>query len=98
MKMPKRSGYGHMDMFESIKDLLNNGKYDFARGDHSYSGRRRDVCLFGQRVHAYIYVGHQNALKRYMKENRTEFDKLKDKEKTWRKYSGGFFELLSNIM
>lgn len=52
-------------------------------------------------VYAYIYVGHQNALKRYigyMKENRTEFDKLKDKEKTWRKYSGGFFVLLSSIM
>ena len=100
VKMPKRSGYGHMDMFESIKDLLNNGKYDFVRGDHSYSGRRREVCLFGQRMYAYIYVDHQNALRGYMgymKENRAEFEKLKDKEKTWRKYSGGFFVLLSNI-
>ncbi len=100
VKMPKRPGYGHMDMFESVKDLLNNGKYDFERGDHSYFGRRREVCLFGQRMYAYIYVDQQNALKAYrdyMKDHREEFENMKDKEKTWRKYSGGFFVLLSNI-
>ncbi len=100
VKMPKRNGYGHMDMFDSVKDLLNNGKYDFAREKHSYFGRRREVCLFGQRMYAYIYVDHQNALSGYndyMRDHSAEFEGLKDKEKTWRKYSSGFFVLLSNI-
>ncbi len=100
VKMPKRPGYGHMDMFDSVKDLLNNGKYDFARENHSYFGKRREVCLFGQRIYAYIYVDHQNALKgynQYLKEHHDEFGKLKDKDKTWKKYSCGFFVLLSNI-
>lgn len=62
VKMPFRKGYGHMDMFDSVKDLLNNGKYDFVRGKHTYFGRRREVCLFGKRMYAYIYVDHNNAL------------------------------------
>lgn len=100
VKMPKRNGYGHMDMFESVKDLLNNGKYDFQREKHTYFGKRREVCLFGKRIYAYIYVDYQNALsgyQDYMKGHGAEFAKLKDKEKTWKKYSCGFFVLLSNI-
>ena len=100
VKMPKRNGYGHMDMFESVKDLLNNAKYDFRRGKHSYFGKRKEVCLFGQRIYAYVYVDHQNALSGYndyMRDHAKEFESLKDKEKTWRKHSSGFFVLLSNI-
>lgn len=100
VKMPKRNGYGHMDMFDSVKDLLNNGKYDFVRGKHSYFGKRRDVCLFGQRMYAYIYVDQQNALAGYgdyIRDHQEEFERMKDKEKTWRKYASGFFVLLSNI-
>lgn len=100
VKMPKRNGYGHMDMFESVKDLLNNAKYDFKRGKHSYFGKRKEVCLFGQRIYAYVYVDHQNALSGYndyMRDNEKEFESLKDKEKTWKKHSSGFFVLLSNI-
>lgn len=100
VKMPKRNGYGHMDMFESVKDLLNNAKYDFRRGKHSYFGKRKEVCLFGQRIYAYVYVDHQNALSGYndyMRDHAREFESLKDKEKTWRKHSSGFFVLLSNI-
>lgn len=99
VKMPKRNGYGHMDMFDSVKDLLNNGKYDFKRENHSYFGKRREVCLFGRRIYAYIYVDHQNALSGYndyMRDHEREFEGLKDKEKTWRKYASGFFVLLSN--
>lgn len=100
VKMPKRNGYGHMDMFESVKDLLNNGKYDFRREGHTYFGKRREVCLFKQRVYAYIYVDHQNALmgyNDYIREHEREFEGMRDKEKTWRKYSSGFFVLLSNV-
>ena len=100
VKMPKRKGYGHMEMFDSVKGLLNNGKYDFVRGNHSYFGIRREVCLFGRRIYAYTYVDHQNALagySDYMRDHAAEFGDLKDKEKTWRKYSSGFFVLLSNI-
>lgn len=100
VKMPKRNGYGHMDMFDSVKGLLNNGKYDFVRERHSYFGIRKEVSIFGQRMYAYIYVDHQNALagySDYMRDHRKEFEGLKDKEKTWRKYSSGFFVLLSNI-
>ncbi len=100
VKMPKRNGYGHMDMFESVKGLLNNGKYDFVREKHSYFGMRKEVSLFGQRMYAYIYVDHQNALagySDYMRDRAKEFEGLKDKEKTWKKYSSGFFVLLSNI-
>lgn len=100
VKMPKRNGYGHMDMFESVKGLLNNGKYDFVREKHSYFGIRKEVSLFGQRIYAYIYVDHQNALagySDYIREHPKEFEGLKDKEKTWKKYSSGFFVLLSNI-
>lgn len=100
VKMPKRNGYGHMDMFDSVKDLLNNGKYDFVRGKHSYFGKRREVCLFGQRIYAYVYVDHQNALLGYgdyIREHQKEFGNMKDKEKTWRRYASGFFVLLSNI-
>ena len=100
VKMPKRNGYGHMDMFDSVKGLLNNGKYDFVRERHSYFGIRKEVSIFGQRMYAYIYVDHQNALagySDYMRDHRNEFEGLKDKEKTWRKYSSGFFVLLSNI-
>ena len=82
VKMPFRAGYGHMDMFASIKDLLNNGKYDFVREKHAYFGKRREVCLFGQRVYAYIYVDHNNALKGYrdfMYGHLDEFKGMKDK-------------------
>ena len=87
-------------MFESVKGLLNNGKYDFRREGHTYFGMRREVCLFGQRMYAYIYVDHQNALMGYndfIREHEKQFEAMKDKEKTWRKYSSGFFVLLSNI-
>jgi len=100
VKMPFRKGYGHLDMFESVKDLLNNGKYDFMRENHMYFGKRREVCLFGQRMYAYIYIDHNNSLSGYrdfIKEHPKEFEKMKDKEKTYRKYSSGFFVLLSNI-
>lgn len=100
VKMPLRKGYGHMDMFESVKDLLNNAKYDFVREKHAYFAKRREVCLFGKRMFAYIYVDHNNALqgyRDYMSKHPKDFDELKDKEKTWRKYSSGFFVLLSNI-
>ena len=100
VKMPFRKGYGHMDMFDSVKDLLNNGKYDFVREKHTYFGKRREVCLFGKRMYAYVYVDHNNALggyRDYITAHPDEFAKLKDKEKTWRKYSAGFFILLSNI-
>ena len=100
VKMPFRAGYGHMDMFFSIKDLLNNGKYDFIREKHAYFGKRREVCLFGQRMYAYIYVDHNNALKGYrdfMSSHLDDFKDMKDKERTWKKYSSGFFVLLSNI-
>ena len=100
VKMPFRKGYGHMDMFDSVKDLLNNGKYDFVRDKHTYFGKRREVCLFGKRMYAYIYVDHNNALggyRDYISAHPSEFSKLKDKEKTWKKYFSGFFVLLSNV-
>lgn len=100
VKMPFRAGYGHMDMFQSVKDLLNNGKYDFPREKHAYFGKRREVCLFGQRMYAYIYVDQNNALSGYrdfMAEHRDELEGMKDKDRTWKKYSSGFFVLLSNI-
>jgi len=45
-------------------------------------------------------VDHNNALKGYrdfMSNHIDEFKEMKDKERTWKKYSSGFFVLLSNI-
>lgn len=100
VKLPKRAGYGHMDMFNAVKGLLNNGKYDFQRENHGYFGIRKEVSLFHRRIYAYIYVDQNNALSGYndfMRNHPEEFAKLKDKEKTWKKYASGFFVLLSNI-
>lgn len=100
VKMPLKQGYGHPGLFGGIKPLLNNGKYDFCRDGHAYFGKRRKHVLFGQKIYAYVYVDHDNALngyRKFMSENPEEFSAMKDKDRTWCKYRSGFFVLLSNL-
>ena len=56
--------------------------------------------MFRHPEYAYVYVDHNNALKRYsdyLLEHEEEYNSMKDKDKDWYTVKFGYFVLLSNI-
>ena len=98
-RMPAKKGYPYKDLYWQVKDLLLNGKYVFARNGHTYFGVRKQIEIFGEQMFAYVYVDKENALTRfnkYLEENEEEYERMKDKDKTWMNVKFGYFVLLSN--
>lgn len=101
-RMPAKRGYPFKDLYTGTKNLFVNGKYAFVRNDHQYFGIRREVEVFGKRIHAYVYLDKNNASCRFAKwlagpGNKEKFDSMTDREKTWYTNKDGFFVLVSNI-
>ena len=98
-RMPARKGYPYKTLYWEVKDLINRGKYAFARKHHAYFGFRKEIDLFGHKEYAYIYVDQYNALKRfsdYLSEHEEEYEELKAKDKDWLTVKYGYFVLISN--
>ena len=98
-RMPARRGFPYKQLYWGCKPLMNWGKYDFVRNEHTYFGHEKDISLFGVDEYAYVYVDKENALagfRKYLDENEEEFRSLKDKDKDWLQVKSGYFVLVSN--
>ena len=99
-RMPNRRGYPYKKLYWELKSQIGKGKYEFVRQRHAYFGKKAPVEVFGQQEYAYVYVDHNNALKRfsdYLLEHEEEYSSMKDKDKDWYTVRNGYFVLLSNI-
>jgi len=99
-RMPARKGYPYRTLYGEVKELVGKGKYEFVRGRHAYFGFRKEVEILGQMEHAYVYVDHFNALKRftdYLTGNSEDYEKLSLKDKDWQTVRFGYLVLVSNI-
>ena len=99
-RMPNRRGYPYKKLYWDLKAQIGKGKYEFVQRRHAYFGKKLVVEVFGHPEYAYVYVDHNNALKRYsdyLLEHEEEYDFMKDKDKDWYTVKFGYFVLLSNI-
>lgn len=99
-RMPNRRGYPYKKLYWELKAQIGKGKYEFVQRRHAYFGKKVPVEVFGQQEYAYVYVDHNNALKRYsdyLLEHEEEYLSMKDKDKDWYTVRYGYFILLSNI-
>ena len=99
-RMPNRRAYPYKKLYWELKAQIGKGKYEFVQRRHAYFGKKVPVEVFGQQEYAYVYVDHNNALKRYsdyLLEHEEEYLSMKDKDKDWYTVRYGYFILLSNI-
>ena len=99
-RMPNRRGYPYKTLYWDLKSQIGKGKYEFVQRRHAYFGKKIAVEVFGHPEYAYVYVDHNNALKRYsdyLLEHEEEYNSMKDKDKDWYTVKFGYFVLLSNI-
>ena len=99
-RMPNRRGYPYKKLYWDLKAQIGKGKYEFVQRRHAYFGKKLVVEVFGHPEYAYVYVDHNNALKRYsdyLLEHEEEYNSMKDKDKDWYTVKFGYFVLLSNI-
>jgi hypothetical protein len=99
-RMPNRRGYPYKKLYWDLKAQIGKGKYEFVQRHHAYFGKKIPVEIFGQREYAYVYVDHNNALRRYSEyllDHEEEYASMKDKDKDWYTVRFGYFVLLSNI-
>lgn len=99
-RMPNRKGYPYKTLYWEFKDEIGRGRYEFVRKGHTYFGKRKEIELFGVREYAYVYVDHNNALKRfsdYLAEHQEDYALLRNRDKDWYTVRYGYFVLLSNI-
>ena len=99
-RMPNRRGYPYKKLYWDLKAQIGKGKYEFIQRRHAYFGKKLVVEVFGHPEYAYVYVDHNNALKRYsdyLLEHEEEYNSMKDKDKDWYTVKFGYFVLLSNI-
>ena len=99
-RMPNRRGYPYKTLYWDLKSQIGKGKYEFVQRRHAYFGKKLVVEVFGHPEYAYVYVDHNNALKRYsdyLLEHEEEYNSMKDKDKDWYTVKFGYFVLLSNI-
>lgn len=97
-RMSARNPYPYKTIYHKVKDKLNQGKYAFVLNGHSYFACRLQLSIFGRRCFAYAYVDNENANKAfrdYMDRHGDEFEKLADRDKSFRLIEGGHFVLLS---
>ena len=99
-RMPNRRGYPYKTLYWDLKSQIGKGKYEFVQRRHAYFGKKLVVEVFGHPEYAYVYVDHNNALKRYsdyLLEHEEEYNSMKDKDKDWYTVKFGYFVLLSNV-
>lgn len=99
-RMPARRGYPYKDLYWKLKPQIGKGKYEFVQRRHAYFGKKVEIEIFGQKEYAYVYVDHNNALKRYSEyllDHEDEYLSMKDKDKDWYTVKFGYFVLVSNI-
>lgn len=94
-------GYPFKELYWKVKGMINRGKYQFVRENHTYFGKKEEITLFKKyREYAYIFVDHEHAnlrFREYLLQNEEEFQNLKDKDKDWQMVKYGFFVLVSNM-
>ena len=98
--MPARKGFPHKTLYWKVKDLIYKPKYSFLRSYKTYFGVRKEIEVFGVKEYAYVYVDLNNALCRdhnWRRDHEEEYEKLKDRDKEWKRVEYGFFILLSNL-
>lgn len=99
-KSPRKRGFHFQTLYEEVKPLLSNAKYELIRNGKIYFAYKKKREYFGNPLFAYIYLDEYNALNghiAYIEEHETEYQKMTDKEKNWNKVQSGFFILISNI-
>ena len=99
VRMPLKNGWPHNELYHKHKDKFGRGKYAFVRKGHEYFGIHDECTIFGEKMHAYVYVDKHNALtagRQFMTEHENVFNAMKDYEKDWIMVKGGFFILVSN--
>lgn len=98
--MPARKGFPHKTLYWKVKNLIYKPKYSFLREHKTYFGVRMEVELFGVKEFAYVYVDLNNALSsdhNWRRDHEEEYEKLKERDKEWKRVEYGFFILLSNL-
>ena len=98
-RMPAKKGYPYKQLYNELKRLIPNSKYQFDRHGHTYFGYRKTVRIFENYENAFVYVDKDNALElgrqNRMKDPET-YEKLTMAEKNWYDVKYGYFVLLSN--
>lgn len=99
-RMPARKGFPHKTLYWKVKDLIYKPKYSFLRSYKTYFGVRKEIEVFGVKEYAYVYVDLNNALcsdHNWRRDHEEEYEKLKERDKEWKRVEYGFFILLSNL-
>ncbi|MDD7536704.1 MAG: hypothetical protein SPK48_05390 [Bullifex sp.] len=100
VRMPNRRGYPYKLLWHKLKDQIMKGKNFFRHESHIYFGKRVIVRISGRKVYAYVFVDTQNAfsaLSDFMDRHPEEYAAMKDKDRDFRTFEGGYFILLSNM-
>ena len=98
-KLPAKRGFHFKTLYEQVKTMIPNAKYEFIRRGHSYFGFRKEITIFEKQEYAYIYVDKDNALqlgRKWRQDNEELYEGMTDKEKNWYSVKSGYFVLLSN--
>lgn len=99
-RMPAKKGYPFKELYQETKELLYKGKYQFKRGEYTYTGIQRQVDVFGIPMYEYVYLDHCNSTKGfnvYLNKHEEEFEEMNDDDKDFRMVKDGFFILISNV-
>lgn len=98
-RMPAKKGYPYKQLYNEVKRLIPNSKYQFDRHGHTYFGYCKAVRIFDCNELAYVYVDKDNALE-LARSNRLKdpqaYEKLSMAEKNWFDVKYGYFVLISN--
>ena len=99
VRMPAKKGYPYKALYNKVKGLLHNSKYQFDRNGHTYFGLKRETVIFGHSEYAFVYVDKDNALELARKNRLRDpegYESLSMAEKNWYDTKFGYFVLLSN--
>lgn len=93
MRIPNRRGYPYKLLWHKLKDQIMNES-------HICFGKWVIVRISGRKVYAYVFVDTQNTfstLSNFMDRHPDEYAAMKDKDRDFRTFEGGYFILLSNM-
>ena len=98
-RMPAKRGYPYKQLYNELKRLISNSKYQFDRHGHTYFGYCKTVKIFEKYENAYVYVDKDNALE-LGRQNRMKdpeaYEKLSMADKNWFDVKFGYFVLITN--
>lgn len=98
-KMPAKRGYPYKQLYNELKRLILNSKYQFDRHGHTYFVYCKTVKIFENYENAYVYVDKDNALE-LGRQNRMKdpeaYEKLSMADKNWFGVKFGYFVLITN--